>query len=305
MKNQLKNTVLDYLNHCEVNLNLSSKTVTAYRIDLYQFLKYCENNKIRFIQQVDKEILKRYIQICINKYKVSSVRRKLASLKAFFKNFEFEHEVFANPFRKFRQKLKSPQGLPKSLSLNQVSEYLNQLHRKWNDANKSNELLRDLLVIEILFQTGVRVSELSNIKRHHLNIQENSMLIYGKGSRQRYVYISNSNVIELLKIYQNEFQDAIEKTGYLFINNRGRKLSDQSIRQIVKKHNPFLGELHITPHIFRHTCATLLLVSGLNLRIIQSLLGHASITTTQIYTHISDLEMANALNKFHPRNSMK
>ena len=304
MTNTLEHTIADYLIHCKVNLNLSSKTINAYTIDLGQFSKFCYEQKVVQIEQVDKNVIKKYIEICMESFKISTVKRKMATLKAFFRNHEIEHEHFQSPFRRFKQKLREPKKLPKTLKYSQVEAYLKQLYGKWESTNDDKRILRDILVIEILFQTGMRVSELSNLKLEHINFEDGSILINGKGNKQRYAYIANSRVLKLLQEYLLKFQNSIRECGYLLINNRGKKLSDQSIRNIVKKHNPFYEIVYVTPHVFRHTCASLLLGAGINLRMIQNLLGHASITTTQIYTHVADTEMAKTLKELHPRNRM-
>lgn len=160
--------------------------------------------------------------------------------------------------------------------------------------------------MELLFATGVRVHELCNLRINDVDLKNKHIKVYGKGAKERYIQITNRDVVSALRRYQKEYAGKINETGFFFINNRGRKLSEQSVRFMVDKYAKSVNaELHITPHMFRHTVATLLLEEDVDIRYIQEFLGHSSITTTQIYTHVSLNAQKKILSKKHPRNKLK
>lgn len=160
--------------------------------------------------------------------------------------------------------------------------------------------------MELLFASGVRVYELCNLKLSDVDLKGKFIKVYGKGSKERYIQLTNKEVITALKLYQKEYLTEIKATGFYFINNRGDKISEQSVRFMVNKYAKSVNlELHITPHMFRHTIATLLLEENVDIRYIQEFLGHSSITTTQIYTHVSQNAQKKIFSKKHPRNKLK
>lgn len=156
-----------------------------------------------------------------------------------------------------------------------------------------------------MFTTGVRVCELCTLLPDDIDLKSKMFKVNGKGSKETYIQITNKNVQLVLKIYKKLFANEIEQCGYFFVNNRGNRLSEQSVRFMIDKYEKQVGaDIHITPHMFRHTIATLLLEEDVDIRYIQELLGHSSITTTQIYTHISMNAQKKILSKKHPRNKM-
>ena len=161
--------------------------------------------------------------------------------------------------------------------------------------------LRNIVVLELLFSTGMRVSEVSNLKISAINFGDNTIRIFGKGSKERIMCISNS----LSKTISNYLTVRSRKTDYLLVNKLGNRLSEQSIRYMVNDYANAVGApLHITPHMFRHTFATELHNADVDIRYIQQFLGHSSIATTQIYTHISTSKTREILESKHPRNKM-
>ena len=171
--------------------------------------------------------------------------------------------------------------------------------------SKKKLVLRDIAILEMLFATGARVSELCQIKNDSLDFETHTIKILGKGSRERIIQIENIEVISALHEYYNAFTDDIKNTGYLFINKLHMPLKDQSVRDIICKYVKMAGyDLHITPHMYRHSFATSLLEEDVDIRYIQQLLGHSSITTTQIYTQVSTNKQKEILSTKHPRNKM-
>ncbi len=165
-----------------------------------------------------------------------------------------------------------------------------------------------MVVLELLFSTGVRVSELCKLSRETVTLSDRSvrLLIDGKGRKERVIQIETSEIVALLEAYCREFGTEIGEHGALLINDRGRSMEPQSVRRIINKYMGQLGaSLHVTPHMFRHTFATSLLEAGVDIRYIQSLLGHSSISTTQIYTHVTTQRQSELLARNHPRNKMK
>ena len=173
------------------------------------------------------------------------------------------------------------------------------------DCQKKNTL-RDIAVIELLFATGMRISELCSLKMGDVNLYDRSILIYGKGSKERKIQIGNDDVIHVLEEYKAAFLSEIQSCNHFFANLSGEALSDQSIRRMINKYTSLASiELHITPHMFRHTFATSLLEADVDIRYIQEILGHSSITVTEIYTHVTMSKQRNILTTKHPRKNFQ
>jgi integrase/recombinase XerD len=155
----------------------------------------------------------------------------------------------------------------------------------------------------MLFMTGVRVSELSFLRADDVNLSTGTVHILGKGSKERQLIIGNKKILKLLSVYREKFSREIFNAKYFFINRIGNRLSEQSIRYLINKYTALANiHLHITPHMFRHSFATLLLEENVDIRYIQSFLGHSSIVTTQIYTHVATAKQRRILTEQHPRN---
>ena len=255
---------------------------------------------------LNKEQLIEYINYIHKQYKPKSAKRKITSVKAFYRYMEMEDIIEYNPFHKITLKYKEPVTLPKTIPLDSIKAILKYSYKKLENANSNYQYmvaLRNTIIIELLFSTGMRVSEISNLKRKSLDLQSNTIYIYGKGSKERIMCIANDKVSRLLCAYI-DIHDS--NNDYVFINKLGNSYSEQSIRNMVNDYAKAAGvELHITPHMFRHTFATALMDENVNIRYIQQLLGHSSITTTQIYTHISTNKIRHILTENHPRNKLK
>ena len=166
--------------------------------------------------------------------------------------------------------------------------------------------IRDIAVLEILFAIGARVSEICNLTPLSVDLTNHTVRILGKGSKERLIQIENADVLKALQTYYDLFQKDMQSCGFFFVNKLNRRLTEQSVRQIVQKYTTMAGcNMHITPHMFRHSFATLLLDEDVDIRYIQKLLGHSSITTTQIYTHVAMAKQKEILSIKHPRNKIK
>ena len=167
-------------------------------------------------------------------------------------------------------------------------------------------MLRDIAVIELLFATGIRISELCSLHAADVNLYDRTLLIYGKGSKERRLQIGNENVVQILMEYKNAFLSEIQDCNHFFVSQTGDALSDQSVRRMIKKYSSLAGiELHITPHMFRHTFATSLLEADVDIRYIQEMLGHSSINITEIYTHVAMAKQRDILTTKHPRKDFR
>ena len=157
----------------------------------------------------------------------------------------------------------------------------------------------------MFFATGARVYEISNIRVENINLNSGLIRIMGKGRKERYIQISNTAVLDILRKYYEENEPEIKKSGYFFINNRGKRYTEQSIRLMLKKYTLKAGiQRKITPHMFRHSFATYLIEEGVDVSCVQQILGHSSIKTTQIYIHVAAKKQADILRELHPRNNM-
>lgn len=171
---------------------------------------------------------------------------------------------------------------------------------------KKSAIYRDLTIVEIFFATGARVYEISNLKRQDIDLDNGIIRIFGKGSKERCVQIGNHDILKLMKEYYRINQEVIDKCGFFFVNQHGKRFSEQSIRRMLRKYSCQAGvSVHITPHMFRHSVATYLLEEGVDIMYIQKILGHSSIKTTQIYLHIASKKQMEILRERHPRNQMQ
>ncbi len=302
--NTLKDYISEYLNYCEYRKQLNFKTIKAYKIDLNQYNSFCLDISDPF----SKKAVDSYITELFKHYKSKSVKRKIASLKAFFHYLEYTEFLAQNPFDKLDVYFREAKLLPKTISFHSIQKFLSVLYAQKMQTVSAYQFkccLRDIAVIELLFATGMRISELCSLKPSDIDLENNTVLIYGKGSKERILQLGNCEVISALATYQSTFKADISACGYFFVNKRKQKLSDQSVRFMINRYAALAGiEQHITPHMFRHSFATLLLEQDVDIRYIQKMLGHSSISTTEIYTHVSSAKQKDILVNKHPRNFM-
>ena len=299
---RLEDKLAAYLEYCEYRKELDRKTLKAYRIDLRQYFEYIS------VDEPDKEKIEEYVTHLHKSYKQKTVKRKIASIKAFYNYLEETEIIAESPFRKIKVKFKETVTLPRIIPREEIEKLLNHMYQCLNENDKASRkfMLRDVAVIEVFFATGARVYEISNIRDDSINLNTGLIRLMGKGGKERYVQISNTSILEVLKKYYDENEQSIKKSGYFFVNNRESRYTEQSIRLMLKKYTKQAGiERNITPHMFRHSFATYLIEEGVDVSCVQQILGHSSIKTTQIYIHIAAKKQAEILKELHPRNNMK
>lgn len=302
----LETTISQYLTFCDEQKRLDAKTIKAYRIDLTQFrrqISTCDPSTIT------SDMLERYIASLHQTFQPKTVKRKIASVKAFFHYLEYRDIITINPFHKIQLRFREPVILPKTIPLTTVERFLSEIYRTYNTTNdprKKRCILRDIAVSELLFATGIRISELCALRPQDVNLADQSILIYGKGDKERRLQIGTSDVIKILLQYANEYQKEIQQCNHFFVNQGNRPLSDQSVRRMINKYTSRANiDQHITPHMFRHTFATSLLEADVDIRYIQEMLGHSSINVTQIYTHVALAKQRDILTTKHPRKNFQ
>lgn len=301
----LKKLIQTYLDYCHYQKRLSSKTTKAYKTDLQQFLEYMETTDM----QLNKPNITNYITELYRQYQPRTIKRKIASVKAFFSYLEYEEILPDNPFHKIKLKTNEPKVLPRTIPLDVLSllfiTVYNYLKKPSLTESQLRATTRNIAVLELLFSTGIRVSELCSLRLNDIDLNTGRLCIHGKGSKDRTVVVVDSDVMAALRTYYDMFQETIHACGYFFCNRLGKRLSEQSVRFMIKRYAKEAGiEIHITPHMFRHTFATELLEKDVNIRCIQEILGHSSITTTQIYTHVSPSKQRDILYKNNPRKKL-
>lgn len=307
----LLNCIDSFIFHCQYEKNLSPKSIKSYKIDLQQFSIFLGKNKVdKNIETLDKNAIRNYLQ-SISNTKPKTIKRKMATLKAMFNYLEFESLIVSSPFRKLKINIKETKELPKVMSIEEVKKIL---HIAFTDLKKVKDKLsyeykekvRNIAIIELLFATGARVSEIAKISAVDIDFTTWTIKLMGKGRKERMIQICEQEIQEILKEYYQLFMPAININGYFFINKFNNPLSEQSIRFLIKNLSKRVGiERNITPHVFRHTFATLLLEQDVDIKYIQHLLGHSSILTTQIYTHVNKHKQLEILNTKHPRKSFR
>ncbi|PYG86550.1 integrase/recombinase XerD [Ruminiclostridium sufflavum DSM 19573] len=295
----------NYLGYCKYQKNLNDKSLKAYKIDLSQFASFMEGSD----GDLNKTNISNYITCLHKTYKPKTVKRKIACLKAFFNYLEYDEIIEKNPFTKMKIKFQEPFLLPKTVSLNTIQAVLSEAYRESQSTNKAGyyykAVIRDIAVLELLFATGARVSELCSLNVSDVSLCDGFIKIYGKGSRERIVQIGNDEVILALRNYRIAFPSKNNANDFFFINRLGNRLSEQSVRLMITKYVDKAGlQVHITPHMYRHSLATLLLEEDVDIRYIQHILGHSSIVTTQIYTHVTSNKQKSILVAKHPRNKV-
>ena len=282
--------VHDFLNYLKYEKGFSDYTIKNYEIDLRNFYNFADKKPL------DIELIRNYLRkLYEDKYSNRSISRKVSSLKSYFKYLESEGIIKDN-FMRLISNPKVEKTLPNYLNY----EDLEQLLAFPDRSNKYG--LRDALILEMLYSSGIRVSELSNIKLNDINFKERKILILGKGNKERYVYYG-SKCAELIDKYLKLDHG---NSPYLLIGKRSDKLNEREIRKIVTETAKKAGiSIHVTPHTLRHTYATHMLNDGADLKSVGDLLGHESLSTTQIYTHVSNERLRQVYLSTHPRAHKK
>ena len=290
----------EFINYCRYHKKLSEKTIRAYKIDLSQYGV--------FSNELSKQALWDYIEYLNKKYKPKTAKRKLATLKAFIHFLLLQDLIDFNPLDKLETTIKEPLLLPKTIPLGVIAKLISFSYQQIVFAKSDYQIrsaVRNTAILELLFATGARVAEICTLRSDNVDLLGNSVKFYGKGSKERIIPIENFSVLSILRKYHSLFEKEIPDSGYFFVNKLGRRMTEQSVRNMINFYCKQCGvDMHITPHMFRHSFATLLLEEDVDIRYIQRMLGHSSITTTQIYTHVTSAKQKEILKTKHPRNKL-
>lgn len=282
----------------KVERGLSENTIASYGIDLKLFLEYLRKNEIPSFKQVNNEVIVNYMQSEKNNNKAnSSILRSVSSLRKFFQYLAQEKIIEKDPMLLIDTP-KKKQHLPQVLTKEEVEKLL-------HSPNTGQVLgLRDRAMLELMYATGLRISEIINLKLEDLHLTMGTLQTLGKGHKERIVPVGDE-AIKWINRYLEEARPKLlkqKRSNYLFLNFHGNNLTRQGVWKNLKAEVRKAGiQKNITPHTLRHSFATHILENGADLRIVQELLGHADISTTQIYTHLSNKQLADIYNRAHPR----
>jgi len=293
----MKSLIEQFLNYLSIEKGVSFNTKLSYKTDLEQFVDFIEAKGIRDIKNVTYEIILEFIfHLRRIGVKPRSLARKITSIRMFFKYLVIDRIIEKNPAL-LLETPKLDKNLPKYLTIEEIDNLISAIN-----LSKPEEY-RNKAIIELIYSAGLRVSELINLKLSDINLSEGFIKISGKGEKERIVPIGRQ-AINLLREYIEKARLNFDKKNidYLFLNFRGEKLTRVSIWKIIKFYSIKAGiKKDISPHTLRHTFATHLLNNGSDLRTVQELLGHSSISTTQIYTHLNYEKIKKFHSQFHPR----
>ena len=280
------NNVYKFLDYLKYERGFSDYTIKSYKEDLTEFYDFALEKNI------DIDLVRDYLRkIYENKYSNRSISRKVSSLKSYFKYLESE-DIIKDNFMRLISNPKLEKTLPNYLNYDDLEKLLNYP----DTSNKYG--LRDALILEMLYSTGVRVSELANIRLNDIDFNDRKILILGKGNKERYVYYGSKCEKLLDKYLKMDHRDS----SYLLIGKKSDRLNEREIRSIVTDSAKKAGiNIHVSPHTLRHTYATHMLNDGADLKSVGDLLGHESLSTTQIYTHVSNERLRQVYLSAHPR----
>lgn len=270
--------ISEYVSYLEIERGLSKNTLSAYQTDLIAFFNSLEQDEsdVKIEKLVRRDFSSYVKKLAREEKNPSTITRKIASLKGFFKYLCFKREIKNNPTVALNSP-KNPKKLPKVLTINEIKKIL---------LNELSPL--EFSIIELLYSSGIRVSELVNLKINDVDLKQRMLKVFGKGSKERIVPMNEKCVESLKKYYKKREIIALKfnSSNNLFLDDKGKNITRQKVYQIIKKQGELIDK-QISPHTIRHSFATHLLENGADLRVVQELLGHASIVTTQLYTHIS------------------
>lgn len=300
MRETEKQYIEDFKTYLSVEKNFSEHTLSAYTSDIVSFILWLDNVSC---VNVDFTKLREYLHFIQRfEYQKTTIARKVAAIRTFYKFLFRERYIDTNPAVSLSAP-KRPKSLPKFLTPEEVEQILN------NVKIETPAGFRNRVILELLWATGMRISELSNLNFGDLNLDENEIRVFGKGAKERIVLVSDRAKGYLLQYIKSarsliapEYDTGeITDDTPLFINNTGYRLQNKTVRKVI---NEIVEKIElpkkVTPHVFRHSFATKLIENGADLRVVQELLGHAGISNTQIYTHISMKHMKDVYETAHP-----
>ncbi len=300
------NEVKNFITAITATKNLTQKTIKAYVGDLAQYMEFTQYpTKI----PISKNILYSFVEhLKLNNNKDTTIKRKLVTLNLFYSYLYTERIIKSNPFHGIKFSFKQEKRLPKTLTTFEITKMLKCLYHSKNNAITPFEVFettRDLCLIDLLISTGMRIGEAVAIKQEDISLQDKTILIHGKGRKQRILYISSKETFANIKSWLNYKTINGITCKQLFVNKYLQPLSIYSAENIFYKYRN-LSKINpcATPHYLRHTFATNLLSNGADLRSVQELLGHANISTTEIYTEVSMTRKKQVLLKYNYRNKI-
>lgn len=316
---QLKQAISEFLSGYFSTHERSVRTKTAYDLDLKQFRSFA-GNEVELLS-ISAVLIENWAnQLRVKGYSPASMRRKVVVLKVFCAYWLRRGELNESPFWRIKLSLGRIEQLPRALSeqeiqslmiharLKTVSRKGSVLSRGPNSRNSSRFYrdIRNLALIDLLFATGMRVGEVSSLNLSDFVISECFFRVKGKGGRDRLAFVVDEQTVRIQRDHLDARSKISSSSAALFLNAQGKRLSTQGIANIIAQFRKGAGiERHITPHMLRHTVATLLLRNGVDIRVVQEFLGHASIVTTQRYTHVTKEHLVNVLRERHPSLKIK
>jgi len=286
-----------YINYLEVERNASPYTVRNYTTDLLGFFQFLKDKGLASLKEVDRNVLRDYLLHLVEQgLAKASIARKLSAIRSFYRYLEREEILTANPV----QKTSSPKldrRLPSFLSIDEIIRLLEAPDVSTPQGQ------RDRALLELLYATGLRVSELVSLNLEQVNLDAREIRVWGKGSKERMVLMGEP-AARALTVYLNQGRPGLlgkKRTSALFLNRYGGRLTERSVQSILQEYANIAGiGKRVHPHMLRHTFATHLLDGGADLRVVQELLGHASLSSTQIYTHVSKSQAKKVYLSAHP-----
>ena len=311
-----------FLDYCLNYRRLSKNTLRVYQFDLEHFNRFLNSEEplVKDYSMVTKAILESYL-ISLHSYSVKTIKRKYACLRSLFHYLEYEEKIDQNPFARFQLNVREPHRLRTTMNFEEIEKFLSVAYeekpsslpekpgaitaRPLKITSEEFIWIRDIAILELLFVGGLRVSELCSLTLNDINLKHNAIMIHGKGNKERLIYLENEEVIVALNSYLYQRKNGDSHLPYVFITKFGMMLSTQAVRNLVTKYTRLAGiKKNITPHVFRHTFASLLLEEGVDIKYIQDFLGHSSISTTQIYLHTTNKQKRKIIATQHPRQRL-
>jgi integrase/recombinase XerC len=297
----MRDIIDEFLDYIRDEKHYSDLTYVNYNEDLDKFLQFLDTKKINNFKSIDYPLIREYLSYMHSlNYLPKTINRHISSLRSFFKYLLKHHHIKDNPLELVTN-VKEAKRIPKFL-------FYNDLEKLFDVPTLDNPLgMRDALILEMFYATGVRVSELVNIKLKDINDSNQSIRILGKGSKERDV-LYGARCGDLLNLYLSEGRKVLDKNNsvFLFLNHNGNKLTTRGVSLILDKILKKSGlNVKVTPHIIRHTFATHMLNEGADLLSVKQLLGHENLSTTQVYTHVSNERLRNVYLNSHPRAHKK
>ena len=292
----MKNYILDYIDYISYEKGLSNNTKASYYNDLKEYEEFLSKKGINTCSNIKKDDIRAYLRYLDKDDKTTTIARKLTVIKNFHKYLLKEHIVSIDEAESI-ERPKLEKHLPNTLTIEEVDKLLDiKLDTPFDYRNKA--------MLELLYRTGIRVSELVNLTIHSIDLENSIVRLTGKGNKERIIPLGDYTIDYLIK-YLDKRTELLKNsnTDGLFLNNHGKKMTRQGFFKILKKLLKEKGlNTEVSPHTLRHSFATHLLSGGADLRSIQVLLGHSDISTTKIYTHISNDKVQNEYHEYHPRD---